>query len=73
MTITMIGSIKMNIKTARLRVKAKEFKRSIPTQMAMQLPDKLIDSISDEDIQEFLAILKQLGLRQEGNYWERKY
>jgi len=68
-----IGSIDMNIKTARLRVKAKKFKRSIPTQMAMPLPDKLIDSISDEDIQEFLAILKQLGLRQVGNNWERAY
>jgi hypothetical protein len=61
----------MNLATAKLRVKAKKFKSSIPIGMALMLPDKLIDSISDKDIKEFLSILTQIGLHQEGNYWER--
>ena len=62
----------MDLRIARLRVKAKKFKRSIPANMALRMSDSLIDSINDEDIQDFLEILSQLGLsNHNGGYWER--
>ena len=58
---------------AKLKVKAKKFKNSIPIGMAIPLPDDLIDGLSDEDAPIFFEILDQIGLQRNGSYWERKY
>lgn len=62
----------MNLTTAKLRVKAKKFKKSIPTGMALRLPDSLLDNLSDEEAHEFFNILSQLGVtRRSDCLWER--
>lgn len=62
----------MELWEARLRVKAKKFKSSIPAGMGMKLSDDLLDSLKDDEIAVFYKILNQLGLQKVGNYWERK-
>ena len=66
----------MDWETARLRVKAKRFRDSIPVNMASPLPDELIDSLSDDEVPKFFEILRSLRLRQKETYhgyghWER--
>lgn len=66
----------MDLTTAKLRVKAKKFRDSIPINMAIPLPDNLVDSLLDEDVPKFFEILKSLGLQQRQDhgacgYWER--
>ena len=60
------------INLAKLKAKAKEFKKSIPLGMAIPVSDRLIAAIPDKDIKTFLEILNSLGLQQQNNgYWER--
>jgi len=61
----------MDIATAKLRVKAKKFKRSIPTNMALRIPDKLLDGLTDQEAHEFFDLLRQFGLRKRSDcFWE---
>ncbi len=64
----------MDIKTAKLRVKAKKFKASIPIGLAIKVPEELWNSIEDRDVRTFKDLLEEIGLRQQGGgYWERDY
>lgn len=62
----------IDLETVRMRVQAKKFKVSIPTNMAVYLPDKLIDSLTDNEAHKLLEILPTIGLvqRPDGR-WER--
>lgn len=65
------------IKSAKLRVIAKEFKKLIPIGMCIPLPDDLINKISTEQMPKFLDALESLGLQQNENafsfgFWERR-
>ena len=59
---------------ARLRAKAKRFRDSIPRNMARKIPDEILDSIKDEEIDRFFFWLDSLGVIRstERNHWEVK-
>ena len=62
----------MELWEAKLMVKAKKFKRSIPAGMGIKLSDNLVDSLSDDEVDMFYKMLDRLGLQKVGNYWKRK-
>jgi len=67
-------STQEQLEQARMRQLAKKFKYSIPAQLAIHLPDEMIDKIPDEYAQYFLDYLRQIGLQQQpSGHWERSY
>ena len=58
---------------AEIRVLAKKFKARIPTNMAIPIPDDIIDKLKDVDIPYFFDCLASLGLQQknERHHWEK--
>lgn len=62
----------INDRTWFLRVQATKFRKSIPLNMSIKLPDDLVDILSDDDIPEFYALLEARGLVKVGNYWEKR-
>ena len=67
----------LKLKEARYRVKAKQFRKSIPIGMCSKLPDNLIDTTPDEDIKILKKCLYAVGLVQIKThlygYWEPTY
>jgi hypothetical protein len=59
------------LKEAKVRVLAKQFIRTVPYGFAIPVPDKMLDSLSDEEVKIFFSVIR-LKLRQVGNYWELK-
>lgn len=65
----------MNETTKRqilIRAKARAFANTVKaSNMALQVPDDVIDWLSDEEFPEFFNQLKLFGLQQNKHYWER--
>jgi len=55
------------LKWARVKVKAKKFKAMIPKNMAIRIPDEMLDSLEDDELEYFFSSLKGLGLTQQPN------
>jgi len=61
------------LRRAQLRVWAKEFRASIPDNMASKLPENILDKLQDDEVEEFYAILRSLRLERQPfrTYWEK--
>ena len=52
---------------------AKEFKSRIGTNLAIKLPDDIIDRLGDDQVDDFFAYCEQFGLvRRDDCFWERE-
>jgi len=57
----------------KMRVLAKRFVSSIPNGFAVQLPDEVMDNLTDEQCRTFIEQLKTLRVVDEGNgKWSKK-
>lgn len=57
---------------ARARIAAKQFAASIPVNMALKVPDSVIDSLNDYELQVFREWLEDHRYRQREDFrWER--
>ena len=69
----------MNIKEARIRVKAKDFKSRIGVGLCMNIPNDIIDSLKNDEIELFFKSCKRIGLEmiKEPSYlygkWQKVY
>ena len=68
----------MDMKEARVRVKAKQFKSRIGIGLCMPIPDDIADGLADDEVQMFFKACESVGLRriEEPAYlyghWERR-
>ena len=67
-------ALKERLQSAKLRRLAKAFRDSIPAQMAIRLPDEVVNQIPEGAEAEFVSILKTLRLQQQpSGHWEREW
>jgi hypothetical protein len=60
------------VKKMAARRLAKEFRSRIGTNLAIRLPDDIIDQLGDDQVEDFFAYCKQFGLvRRDDCFWER--
>lgn len=66
---------KKRFQRAKLKVKLRPFAIRVhkSTGLAIKMLEELLDSIDDKDIKTVFELLSELGIQQQGNYWEAKY